>query len=99
MTPAEQIFWTKVGGKQFYNLKFRRQHAIGDYVVDFYCPEKKYIIEIDGDTHAEASTMGNDIMRENYLKSLGCQIVRYSNRDIMHNTSGVFDDLIHKLNL
>lgn len=70
-TAAEQLFWSKVGHKQFYNLKFRRQHGIGNYIVDFYCPEKKLVIEIDGDTHAGDEASLKDDQRTNYIESLG----------------------------
>ncbi len=99
MTEPEKIFWSKVGSRQFYNLKFRRQHAIGNYVVDFYCPEKELIVEIDGDTHAAEIIMEQDKVRERYLKSLGYSIIRYNNRDIINNVEGVFEDLIGKLQI
>lgn len=52
MSPAESAVWLILSRKKFQGIKFRRQHAIGNYIVDFYCPSKKLIIEIDGDTHA-----------------------------------------------
>ncbi len=82
-TVAEKIFWTKVARRQFYNLKFRKQHGIGNYIVDFYCPEKKLIIEIDGDTHADEEVIEEDEIRSKYLISLGYKIVRYTNSDII----------------
>ena len=97
MTPAEKLFWSKVGGKQFYNLKFRRQHSIGNYIVDFYCPERKLIVEIDGDTHTDQKIMNNDEVRTNYLRSLGYEIIRYTNRDVLKNTEGVVQDLNQRL--
>ena len=70
MTPAENKLWFKLKGKQFQNLKFRRQHGVGAYIVDFYCSEKKLIIEIDGDVHAQELQQQRDEKREMYLKSL-----------------------------
>lgn len=96
MTPTEKLFWQKISNRQFLNLKFRRQHGIGQYIVDFYCPERKLIIEIDGDSHAE--TEGYDKKREQYFYSLGYRTVRYTNRDIFNNIEGVFEDLITKIN-
>ena len=98
-TPAEKLFWSKVAQKQFLNLKFRRQHGIGNYVVDFYCPEKKLIIEIDGDTHAVGTGAELDKERTFYLETLGYKVVRYANRAVMFNVEGVFQDLVRRLNL
>jgi len=93
-TPAEQIFWARVVNRQFLNLKFRRQHGIGNYIVDFYCAEKGLIIEIDGDTHADSQT---DAARTEYLNSLGYRVIRCPNRDIIHNVEGVFEDLARRI--
>lgn len=89
-TRAEQIFWAQVARRQYLGLKFRRQHGIGKYVVDFYCAELKLVIEIDGDTHADSRS---DFKRTAYLESLGYHVVRYQNRDIIHNVEGVFENL------
>lgn len=97
ITPTEKLFWYKVSGKQFYNYKFRRQHGIGKYIVDFYCPAKKLIIEIDGDTHATPQAQVPDRIRTKYLESLGYQLIRYQNRDIINNIEGVFEDLHRRL--
>ncbi|OGE77979.1 MAG: hypothetical protein A2751_01915 [Candidatus Doudnabacteria bacterium RIFCSPHIGHO2_01_FULL_46_14] len=94
MTPAEKLFWSKIANRQFSNLKFRKQHGIGNYIVDFYCPEKKLIIEIDGDSHADSKT---DPARSKYLENLGYEIARYNNRDVLYNIDGVFEDLLTKL--
>jgi len=97
MTSPEQVMWTHLRSKQFNSLKFRRQHGIGDFIVDFYCPEKHVVIEIDGDTHAEEKQIQLDKIRESYLKSLGVRIIRYCNYDIMTNIEGVLEDLWKKL--
>lgn len=98
MTKAEIILWSKLKGKQL-GYKFRRQHGIGNYVVDFYCPKLKLIIEIDGDVHAYNSQIIKDKERQNYLESLGLKVLRYANNDIKNNISGVLDDLIVKIEL
>ena len=91
-TPAEKKFWAIVANGQFHNLKFRKQHGIGNYIVDFCYPAEKLIIEIDGDIHATG-------IRTKYLKSLGYKIIRYNNSDVLNNTDGVFQDLSKKLSL
>lgn len=97
-TPAESRLWLYLSKGQINNLKFRRQHSIGNYVIDFYCPAKKLIIEIDGDTHAGELAQKRDKIRTNYLKSLGYTLVRYNNRDVMNNLDGVYSDLLEKVN-
>jgi len=96
-TPAEKIFWSKVANRTFQNLKFRKQHGIGPFVVDFYCPEKKIIVEIDGDSHATDTGIENDQERAKYLAGLGYKIVRYQNSDVLNNIDGVFEDLSGRL--
>jgi very-short-patch-repair endonuclease len=96
MTKAEIILWSKLKGKQL-GYKFRRQHGIGKYVVDFYCPELKLVIEADGDTHGFNSQIIKDKERQNYLESLGFKVCRYTNNDIIKNIDGVLDDLVVKI--
>jgi len=62
-TKSERILWNKLKGRQLYNLKFRRQQGIGKYVVDFYCPKLKLVIEIDGLSHYDESVYEKDIKR------------------------------------
>ena len=98
LTSVEKLFWARVANRQFYNLKFRKQHGIAWYIVDFYCSEKKLIVEIDGDTHAEEFNE-QDKQRTGYLESLGYTVVRYTNRDILYNIDGVFEDLTKRVSL
>lgn len=97
MTPAENKLWIRLRSKQLQNLKFRRQHGIGPYIVDFYCPEKKLVIEVDGDVHAELEQKAKDQEREDYLKKLGLQIIRYRNNDILQNLECVLEDLFQRV--
>ena len=93
MTTTETRLWSKLRWNQLATLKFRRQHGIGPYIVDFYCPEKCLVIEIDGDSHAESDQIGQDQHREAYLKSLGLTVIRYTNDDVYQNIEGVLTDL------
>jgi len=92
-TRAEQLLWAKLRSNQIHGLKFRRQHEIGSYIVDFFCPERSFAIEIDGDVHATESQQTKDLKRENYLKSLGLQVIRYTNDQVINNFDGVLEDL------
>src|SRR3989338_3200 len=93
MTRAENQLWLRLRGRQFGNLKFRRQHGIGSYIVDFYCPERSFVIEVDGDVHAESYQKLKDQEREEDLMSLGAQVVRYTNEEVLCNMDGVLEDL------
>lgn len=79
LTPAEKVLWDALRGRRFCGLKFRRQHPIGCFVVDFYCPEKQLIVEVDGGVHESQSQCASDAEREEWLMGLGLQIVRVSN--------------------
>ena len=94
MTKAEIVLWSKLKGKQFNGLKFRRQCGINNYVVDFYCPELKLAIEIDGDVHAYKSRIVYDKQRQKEIEALGIKVLRYTNNDIIQNIEGVLYDII-----
>ena len=74
-------------------MKFYRQKIIGNYIVDFYCPSIKLVIEIDGDLHYTDDSKKYDKVREQYLKNLGLKIYRVNNIDIYKNLEGVLDGL------
>ena len=97
LTPAENRLWWRLRARQFHALKFRRQHGIGPYIVDFYCSEKAVVLEVDGDVHRVADRMVHDQEREKALRSLGLRIIRYTNDDIMNNLAGVLADLSQQL--
>ncbi len=96
-TRAEELLWAKLRHKQFFTVKFRRQHGIGPYIVDFFCPEKRLVVEVDGDTHATETQQTKDHTREEYLRSLGLQVVRYTNDEVLNNLDGVLEDLTRRL--
>lgn len=93
MTRAEWLLWSKLRAKQFLGLKFRRQHGIGPFVVDFFCPEKKLIIEVDGSVHDEINQIAHDQAREEYLRGLSLDVVRYQNSDILNDIDVVLTHL------
>jgi len=84
MSPPEARLWVELSNKKLNGYKFRRQHSIGNYIVDFYCPKAKLIVEIDGKTHLDPSTEHNDFVRDEYLKNLGYRILRFDNKDILN---------------
>jgi very-short-patch-repair endonuclease len=93
MTDAEQLIWSKIRRKQIGNLQFYRQKNIGNYIVDFYCPKAKLILEIDGGQHYESNGVRKDQTRERYLQGLGLTVMRFSNIDILKNIDGVSEKI------
>lgn len=73
--------------------KFRRQQGIGNYVVDFYCPELKIVAEVDGLTHLEEVVFEKDKIRQKYLENLGLKVVRYDSQDIFYKINNILEDL------
>lgn len=96
MTPAENILWLKLKGKQL-GFKFRRQHGIGPFIVDFFCPDKKLVIEVDGEIHAREERIEKDRLREDYLKRFELQVIRYRNEEVLSNIDGVLEDLMRRI--
>lgn len=86
-TPQEVLLWSKLRNSQL-GYKFRRQHSIGGYIVDFYCPIKKLVIEIDGSQHFEKENTKYDINRTKFLEGLGLKVIRFSNSEINTNIEG-----------
>lgn len=94
MTEAEIFIWSKIKGKQLNGLKFRRQCGINNYIVDFYCPELKLAIEIDGDVHGYDSQIVSDKQRQGDIEALGIKVLRYTNSDIIRNIDSVLQDIL-----
>ncbi len=94
MTKAEIILWSKLKGKQLNGLKFRRQYGINNYIVDFYCPELRLAIEIDGDVHCYDSRITYDKKRQGEIEALGIRVLRYTNIDVIRNLDGVLNDIL-----
>ena len=90
MPPAELKLWGYLRSRQINNFKFRRQYGIGKYVVDFYCPELRLAIEIDGDSHFQEHR-SYDNKRQRYLESLGLEVLRFTNQEIYYDLEQVLN--------
>lgn len=90
-TPAEALFWEIVRDRQFLGLKFRRQHQIGDYIVDFYCHEVQLVIELDGGVHTQ--TQQKDHKRDSWLQSKGFTVLRFTNTQILEDLDNVLQEI------
>ena len=92
-TDAERAFWVKVRNKQFFGMKFFRQYSFGSYILDFYCPEIKLAVELDGGQHNRPEDREYDTSRTNYLNGHGVEVVRFWNNEVLTNMDGVLDFL------
>jgi very-short-patch-repair endonuclease len=80
LTPAEAGFWKVVQNKQFEGRKFRRQHSVGNYILDFYCPSEKLVIELDGEPHFNEIAQEYDYERKLFLEYYGIKVLRSENK-------------------
>ncbi len=89
MTDAELKLWNEVRAHRLMGLGFRRQFPIGSYVVDFACPSKRLIVEIDGSQHGEDETARRDAVRTRFLEQDGWTVLRFWNHDVLRDIDGV----------
>ncbi len=87
-TGPERVLWDVLRSRGLAGMKFRRQHPIDPYVVDFYCHDEQLVIELDGDSHDE-SRFEYDMRRQNKLESIGLTVVRISNDDVLTDMDSV----------
>ena len=86
MTPAEKKLWAYLRRSQL-GFRFRRQHAIGNFIIDFCCIKKKLIVELDGSQHLDMQEYDED--RTEHLQSRGYRVIRFWNNDVMNDIDGV----------
>jgi very-short-patch-repair endonuclease len=89
LTPVEAKLWEQLRAHRLQDVHFRKQHAIGNYIVDFCAPRRKLVIELDGSQHLEQEQY--DIQRTEYLKSKGYKVLRFWNNDVMNNMGSVLN--------
>lgn len=89
-TEVEKILWNKIRGEKL-GVKFFRQYSLDGYVMDFYCPEKRLAVEIDGGYHIQASSKVYDKYRERYISAFNIKIARFKNDEIINNRKFVIE--------
>ncbi|WP_343487894.1 endonuclease domain-containing protein [Allomuricauda sp. d1] len=93
LTSAEAFLWKHLQNKNLEGRKFRRQHSIVNYIVDFYCASEKLIIELDGQGHLNPTAEEKDQKRDNYLEGLGFTVLRFENKMVFDNLSSVLQGI------
>jgi very-short-patch-repair endonuclease len=96
MTEAEKKLWNAIKSRKLDGLKFRRQHPIHWYVADFYCHEKRLIVEVDGEIHMALDVKDHDDNRSGELDRLGITVIRFTNHQIMNDLTGVLREIQSK---
>ncbi len=84
-TPAETVLWEALRARRLGGLKFRRQHPINAYILDFWCPECRLVIELDGAIHEQKDQKEHDEMRQRHLEAYGYTVLRFSNEEVRNN--------------
>ena len=92
-TNAENLLWLILRSRRFCGFKFRRQHPIGRYILDFYCHECRLAVELDGGGHADEDQAAYDSERTKELEGAGIRVLRFWNNDVLRNTESVLEAL------
>jgi very-short-patch-repair endonuclease len=92
-TDAENLLWNQLRDRKLNGVKFRRQHCIGKYIVDFACLKNKLIVEIDGGQHNSPIKKADDEQRTAWLEAEGYNVLRYWNNDVQENLEGVIENI------
>src|SRR5690606_12998576 len=93
LTPAGAFLWKYLKSKRFEGRRFTKQHSIGNFIVDFYCPSEKMIIELDGNVHNNQIAEDYDKKRTLYLNSLGYKVLRFENKMVFDNLDSVLMEI------
>jgi very-short-patch-repair endonuclease len=92
LTPAEQALWEALKNRQLDGLKFRCQHSMGPFIVDFYCPQCRLVIEVDGEIHEQQ--IEYDTARTMQMNQFGYRVIRFSNQDVLTNLDNVLRQIL-----
>ena len=93
LTPAEAVLWNNLKNGQLAGRKFRRQHSISEFILDFYCPEEKIAVELDGAGHFTTAGNLHDATRTDFLNTLGIRVIRFENKLIW----SALDSVLHTI--
>ncbi len=94
MTDAELKLWSTVRAHRLMDLGFRRQFPVGNYIVDFACPEKRLIVEVDGSQHYEPAAQAYDAKRASFIERSGWSVLRFTNVDVLKDIEGVCNHIV-----
>jgi very-short-patch-repair endonuclease len=93
MTKAEAVLWKKLKDRKLFHTKFRRQHPINIFIVDFYCHQYRVVIEVDGDIHNDEIAKQYDSIRTDVLNNFGLKVIRFTNDQILYSLNSVLEKI------
>jgi very-short-patch-repair endonuclease len=93
LTPAEAFLWTNLKSRKLDGRKFRRQHSIGPYIVDFFCPECRVAVELDGAGHLDEIGAERDERRSRFLTRFNVKVIRFENKEVFENLELVLEEI------
>lgn len=96
-TDAEGVLWRKLRDRQLGGVQFRRQHPVGPYIADFYCPERNLIVEVDGGQHVENQEA--DERRTKELEKLGYHVLRFWNHEVLNLSDAVLEKILQEIEI
>ena len=91
MTDSELKLWSRIKRKQMFGLQFYRQRPIGNYIVDFYCPQAQLVLEVDGSSYINGAMLRKDNYRDSYFKQQGIKILRFDDLQVLNQLDGVIE--------
>ncbi len=97
MTEAEKQLWKRIRNRQLENCKFRRQYSVAAFAIDFYSPEIKLALEVDGDSHFVDGAVEYDAERQKFIESARIKFLRFTNEDVYHNLDGVLEVIVEEI--
>ncbi|MFO1187469.1 MAG: endonuclease domain-containing protein [Alphaproteobacteria bacterium] len=92
-TDSERLLWAAFRRAQIEGVQFRRQQAIGPFVVDFFCPAARLVVEVDGEQHGNDGVHARDVARTRWLEARGYRVLRFWNEDVKNNREGVAETI------
>jgi len=98
LTVAEAVLWKYLKGRQLSGMKFRRQSSVGPYIVDFFCPKKRVVVELDGAPHFGPAAGDYDDRRTRYLEERGIKVIRFENKRLYKDLEAVLEEIRNALN-
>jgi len=97
MTEAEKVLWEILKNKELFKARWKRQHPIDIFIVDFYCHKYKIVIEVDGEIHQDDEVKERDYGREHDIEKLGIRILRFTNKEIFEEIGSVKSRILHEI--
>jgi very-short-patch-repair endonuclease len=96
-TDAETALWRRLRNRRLADFKFRRQHVVGNFILDFYCPTVKLAIEVDGGGHGDEDCVSHDAERTAVLQEKGIRVLRFWNHEVLRQTETVMEEIYRAL--